>query len=214
MRIPSLFGARLVMVCAVLAVAGAVHAHDADPFEGSTSLSLWIQPVGTAFMATADEGLYLPLGANVRTSENFDVQVEGTLLSTTRMPEGSNGRVLSRGFAFSVGPLFRRRMFFLTPKVLFARQTDVVQPAQLDEDARQFSAVLAHFGADVGMEIRSGALMLGFAAGASIGACRGCASVIYSPFGALDGGPIAGPNRSFSPSLGLNVNLFRLGAAF
>jgi hypothetical protein len=47
-------------------------------------------------MATADECLYLPLGANVRTSENFDVHVEATTLLSTTMPGGSDGRVLSR----------------------------------------------------------------------------------------------------------------------
>ena len=188
---------------------------EGDPFDGPPSLSLWVQPLGTAFALTTGQGLYLPIGANIRTSEKFDLQMELSFLAGTF--EGADeGTVTSRGAAFSVGPLFRKRSFFLSPKLLCAVQRDRQQGigadgASLDHEG---TAVIGHLGADIGMEMRAGGLMLGFSTGASAGVCRGCGDTkFYSPVG-FGGSALAQGGKSFTPSFGVNLNLLRIGAAF
>jgi hypothetical protein len=189
---------------------------EGDPFSGPPSLSLWVQPLGTAFLLATGQGLYLPIGANIRTSESFDVQLELALLAGTFDGGGEEPAISSRGAAFSVGPLFRKRAFFLSPKILCAVQRDRQQGTDADGLAfdHEGTAVIGHLGADIGMEMRAGGLMLGFSTGASAGVCRGCGSTMfYSPFG-FGGGALAQGGKSFTPSFGVNLNLLRIGAAF
>jgi len=200
-------------------------------FHDRDGLGLFTQPLGTLFMSV-EELVYVPLGVNVPVAPRADlvVQASATYGNWYGCGSRSAGGWLSAGLAW----FFQERRAldrgaFVQP-TLIARYFDTSgarsSPAQMLLDACSPQHVEnldgadyeLHVGVDAGYSMRVGMLEITPVIGASLGLCMHCIGG-----GALFVGPLQRyfdfyttplPRRTNRVTLGVNLNIVRLGVRF
>lgn len=215
------------IVALVICVAGSArsaHAQsDTTDAPRPRAHGLFVQPVGAIAMAAAGD-LYVPLGLQWPLGAQSELVVEATLVSGNwyGCSSRSQGGWLAAGLASYLShKTSGSRGWFVEPK-LIGRYFDThgahgasgwfgcsaTEAGNLNQTDFEL-----HLGVDAGYEIRVGALEIIPLLGVSAGFCSQC--VGGSPFFVGSLAPLSGPGlRSDRPTLGLNLNLLRLGLRF
>jgi hypothetical protein len=193
-------------------------------------IGVFTQPLGSLVMA-AGAIAYIPLGLNLPITDRTEVVVEVTGMTgdVYGCESQTRGGWAAAGVAWFVAPRkWLSRGPFLQPK-LIVRYFDTSGAREVEPRRKHAGCAASdaanidsadyelHAGLDAGYSMRAGVFELAFVVGASAGLCHSCfgdrvffwgqsdfASVVYDP----------PPPRTNRLSLGLNLNLLRLGARF
>ncbi len=198
-----------------LLVCSPAHAGGAEAVREPPTFSAWAQPVGTAAMG-AGGVFYLSLGTNIRMGRDRDLVLE---VAPTRgnhygCKSTSSGGWASVGAAFFPAARSSRRGFFWEP-LLSGRYFRTAH----SQSSRGFFACSGEvldgsdaelqLGFDLGYQLRFGSLLVVPVIGARAGYCWNCPGRGPLSLAILDNDV-----RTSRPTVGVNLNLLRLGMIF